>query len=99
MSFEDLEESSKVQNEFKNALDVELWRVKRKDLEELCDNSIKSIKNNYKKAKTALKTKFAEAVAPGQSSRLLDILSDDESFLEDTIDEKVFMIQVISLGK
>ena len=34
-------------------------------------------------------SKFTEAVAPGQSSRLLDILSDDESFLEDTIDENL----------
>ena len=40
LSFEDLEESNKVQNELKNALDVELWRVKRKDLDELCNNSI-----------------------------------------------------------
>ena len=89
MSCEDLEESNKVQNELKNALDVELWRVKRKDLDELCDNLNKSIKNNYKKAKTALKTKFAEAVATGQSSCLLDILSDDESILEDTIHENL----------
>ena len=65
LSFQDLEESNKVQNEFKNALDVDLWRVKKKGLNELCDNSIKSIRNNYKKAKTALKTKFAQAVAPG----------------------------------
>ena len=40
LSFEDLEKSNKVQNELKNALDVELWRVKRKDLDELCNNSI-----------------------------------------------------------
>lgn len=40
LSFEDLEESNKVQNELKNALDVQLWRVKRKDLDELCNNSI-----------------------------------------------------------
>ena len=89
MSFDDLEESNIVQNDFKNALDVELWRVKREDLDELCDNLIKNIENNYKKAKTAFKTKFAEAVAPGQSSHLLDILSDDESFPEDTIDENL----------
>ena len=89
LSFQDLEESNKVRNKFKNALNVDLWRVKKKGLNELCDNSIKHIKNNYKKAKTALKTKFAKAVAPGQSSRLLDILSDDESFPEDTIDENL----------
>ena len=35
LSFEDLTESSKVQNELKNALDLELCRVKRTDLDEL----------------------------------------------------------------
>ena len=35
LSFEDLTESSKVQNELKNVLDLELWRVKRTDLDEL----------------------------------------------------------------
>ena len=104
LSFEDHEEPNKVQNELKNALDVDLWRVKRKDLDELCDNLNKSIKNNYKKAKTALKTKFAEAVALGQSSHLLDILSDDESILEDTVDENLKTMKSIydssdNLGK
>ena len=60
------------------------------------DNLIKSIKNNFKKAKTVLKTKFAEAVVPGQSSHLLDILSDDESFLEDTIDENLKTMKSIN---
>ena len=74
---------------------IRLWRVKRKDLNELCDNSIKSIRNNYKNAKIALKTKFAEAVASAQSSRLLCILSDDESFLEDNIDENLKTMKCI----
>ena len=39
---------------------------------------MRTIKSNYTKAKLALKNKFAETVAPGQSSVLADMLSDDD---------------------
>ena len=50
---------------------------------------MRAIKNNYKKAKLALKNKFAEAVAPGQSSVLADMLSDDDDMLDETINENL----------
>ena len=51
---------------------------------------MRTIKSNYKKAKVALKNKFAEAVAPGQSSVLADMLSDnDDDRLDETINENL----------
>ena len=50
---------------------------------------MRTIKNNYKKAKLALKNKFAEAVAPGKSSVLADMLSDDDDMLDETINENL----------
>ena len=51
---------------------------------------MRTIKSNYKKAKLALKNKFAEAVAPGQSSVLADMLSDhDDDMLDETINENL----------
>ena len=48
-----------------------------------------SIKSNYKKAKLALQNKSAEAVAPGQSSALADMLPDDDNMLDETINENL----------
>ena len=43
-----------------------------------------------------LKTKYFEAVAPGQSNRLAMLLSDDEeSYLDDTIDENLRTMKAI----
>ena len=56
---------------------------------DLTNNSMRTIKNNYKKAKLALKNKFAEAVAPGKSSVLADMLSDDDDMLGETINENL----------
>ena len=51
---------------------------------------MRTIKSNYKKAKLALKNKFAKAVAPGQSSVLADMLSDhDDDMLDETINENL----------
>ena len=87
LSFEDIESSDQVQIALIQALDITLsWQVKRKSIEHLADNSIRTLKTNYKKAKIALKLKFAEAVAPGQCSLLAEILSEDEdAYLDKTI--------------
>ena len=51
---------------------------------------MRTIKSNYKKAKLALKNKFAEAVAPGHSSVLANMLSDDDDdMLDETINENL----------
>ena len=50
---------------------------------------MRTIKNNYKKAKLALKNKFAKAVAPGQPCVLADMLSDDDDMLDETINENL----------
>ena len=65
------------------------WQVKRKVIGDLTNYSMRTSKNNYKKAKLALKNKFAEAVAPGQSSVLADMLSDDDDMLDETINENL----------
>ena len=65
------------------------WQVRQKGIADLTHNSIRTIKNNYKKAKLALKNKFAEAVAPGQSSVLADMLSDDDDMLDETVNENL----------
>ena len=54
------------------------WQVKQKEIADLANNSMRTIKSNYKKAKYALKNKFAKAVAPGQSSVSADMPSDDD---------------------
>ena len=59
-----------------------------------------TIKSNYKKAKLALTNKFAEAVAPGQSSILLGILSDDDNnMLDETINENLKTMKDIYKSK
>ena len=51
---------------------------------------MRTIKSNYKKAKLALKNKFAEAVPLGQSSVLVDMLFDDgDDMLDETINENL----------
>ena len=73
------------------------WQVKRKVIAGLTNNSMRTIKSNYKKAMLALKNKFAEAVAPGQSSVIADVLSedddddddDDDDVLHETINENL----------
>ena len=51
---------------------------------------MRTIKSNYKKAKLALKNTFAEVVAPGQSSVLTDMLSDDDDdMFDETINENL----------
>ena len=72
------------------------WQVKQKVIAGLTNNSMRTMKSNYKKAKLALKNKFAEAAAPGQSSVLADVLSDnddddddDDDVLDETINENL----------
>ena len=66
------------------------WQVKQKVIGDLTNNSIRTIKSNYKKAKLALKNTFAEVVAPGQSSVLTDMLSDDDDdMFDETINENL----------
>ena len=56
----------------------------------MTNNSMRTIKSNYKKAKLALKNKFIEAVAPGQSFVLADMLSDDDNnMLDETINQNL----------
>ena len=80
LSFEDLEKSVQIQSDISSMLNVSppSWQVKRKSTEDLSNNSVRSLKSRYKKAKCALKEKFAESVAPGQASNLADILSSSD---------------------
>ena len=85
LSQEEIENAENTHSSLVEALDITPpWQVKRKVIADLTNNSMRTIKSNYKKAKLALKNKFAEAVAPGQSSVLSDMLSDDD---DDMLDE------------
>ena len=90
LSQEEIEKAENTHSSLVEALDIiPPWQVKRKVIGDLTNNSMRTIKNNYKKAKLALKNKFAEAVAPGQSSVLADMLSDDDDMLDETINENL----------
>ena len=65
------------------------WQVKRNEIVDLTNNSLRTIKSNYKEAKLALKNKFAEAVAPMQSSVIADMLPDDDDMLDKTINKNL----------
>ena len=57
LSFEDLEKSAQIQSGISSMLNVSLpsWQVKRKSIEDLSNNSVRSLKFRYKKRKCALK--------------------------------------------
>ena len=65
------------------------WQVKRNEIVDLTNNSLRTIKSNYKEAKLALKNKFAEAVAPMQSSVIADMLPDDDDMLDKAINKNL----------
>ena len=54
---------------------VPTLETKKKNVEDLSENSLKTLKNKYKKAKAALKEQFSKSVAPGQHLQLADLLS------------------------
>ena len=92
LSQEEIEKAENTHSSLVEALDITPhWQVKQKVIGDLTNNSMRTIKNNYKKAKLALKNKFAEAVAPGQSSVLADMLSDDDDddMRDETINENL----------
>ena len=90
LSQEEIENAENTHSSLVEALDITPpWQVKRKGIADLTNNSMRTIKSNYKKAKLALKNKFAEAVAPGQSSVLADMLSDDDDDDDDMLDETI----------
>ena len=90
LSQEEIEKAENTHSSLVEALDITPpWQLKRKVIGDLTNNSMRTIKNNYKKANLALKNKFAEVVAPGQSSVLADMLSDDDDMLDETINENL----------
>ena len=62
------------------------WQVKVKEIADLTNNSMRTIKSDYKTAKLAFEIKFAEALAPEQSSVLADMLFDD---VDDILDKPI----------
>ena len=90
LSQEEIEKAENTHASLVEALDITPpWQVKQKVIGDLTNNSMRTIKNNYKKAKLALKNKFAKAVAPGQPCVLADMLSDDDDMLDETINENL----------
>ena len=90
LSQEEIEKAENTHASLVEALDITPpWQVKQKVIGDLTNNSMRTIKNNYKKAKLALKNKFAKAVAPGQPCVLADMLSDDDDMLDATINENL----------
>jgi hypothetical protein len=97
-SFEDVEKSEQIQSELSNTLDVSpSWRLKRKSVEDLTHNSVRSLKSKYRKAKSALKERFAESIAPGQASDLADILSSsEEENTEELSDDAANLLEIFN---
>ena len=94
LSQEEIENAENTHSSLVEALDITPpWQVKQKVIADMTNNSMRTIKSNYKKAKLALKNKFTEAVAPGQSSVFTDMLShdddDDDDMLDETINENL----------
>ena len=65
------------------------WALKRKAVEELTTNSLKSIKRMYMESKIALKECFLECVAPGQEEELQSYLSESSDDEEPKIPAQV----------
>ena len=97
LSQEEIENAENTHSSLVEALDITPpWKVKQKVIADMTNNSMRTIKSNYKKAKLALKNKFIEAVAPGQSFVLADMLSDDENnMLDETINQNLKAIKDI----
>ena len=91
LSQEEIENAENTHSSLVEALDITPpWQVKRKGIADLTNNSMRTIKSNYKKAKLALTNKFTERVAPGKSSVLADMLfDDDDAMLDETINENL----------
>lgn len=70
------------------------WTLTRKSVDDLAGNSLKTIRRKYKKAKCALKDRFAQAVAPGQERDFKSVLSDIEDSNDDISEELAFMIRI-----
>ena len=86
LSQEEIESAENTHSLLVEALDITPpWQVKRKVIADLTNNSMRKIKTT-KTTKLGLKNKFAEAVAPVQSSALADMLSDDD---KDMLDERI----------
>ena len=79
------------------ALDkISPWQVKGKEIADLTNNSMRTIKSNYKTAKLAFEIKFAEALGPEQSSVLAGMLFDDvDDILDKVINENLKAIKNI----
>ena len=91
LSQEEIERDKNTHSALVEALDITpIWQVKQKEIADLTNNSFRTIKSNYKKAKLVLKNKFTEAVAPEQSSVLVGMLSDyDDDLLDETINQNL----------
>ena len=98
MSQEEIESAENTDSSLVEALNITPpWQeAKLKEIVDLTNSSMRTIKSNYEKAKLALKNKFAEAVSPGQSSVLADMLSDDDDgMLDETINENLKTMIII----
>ena len=68
-----IDNNDKTRKGFSSTLSLSpIWGIKRKNVEDLADSSLKQIKHKYTKAKINLKETFASA--PGQSDILKEYL-------------------------
>ena len=90
ISFKEIQQSQGTNNALSEILSVSPnWPVKKKNIEDLSENSKLALKSKYKRATQALKERFSESIAPGQAQSLADILlsNEDDELLESDLDE------------
>ena len=90
ISFKEIQQSQGTNNALSEILSVSPnWQVKKKNIEDLSENSKLALKSKYKRATQALKERFSESIAPGQAQSLADILlsNEDDELLESDLDE------------
>ena len=55
------------------------YQIKRKRVSDLADETKQKLKRKFERAQKQLKKKFAEAIAPGQSSEFIDVVLDSKN--------------------
>ena len=59
LSYEEYEEAAKTQHFLSSALNLSpSWKLQRKEVEYLSENSFKTLNNKYKKSKVCIKSRF-----------------------------------------
>ena len=73
------------------------FKIKRKRIEDLSTSSKKYFKNKFNKAKEKLKSRFAEAAAPGQEEAFMRFILDSSSDEEDNYEIDDHLLELVNI--